>query len=117
MHFKNLLTATNIRQPHYNLAVETAWTQQRGIQHVWTVGCGDNDNTFITFKAIHFHQHLVQCLLTLVVTTTEPGTTLTAHGIDFIDKDDAWSRLFGLLEHVTYPGGTDTDKHFHKVRT
>ena len=42
---------------------------------------------------------------------------MTTDGIDFINEDDAGRMFLGLLEHVTYTRGTDTDEHFHKIRT
>ncbi len=47
----------------------------------------------------------------------ETRATVTAHSIDLIDKDDAGSILFALLEQVAYPRSADTHKHFHEIRT
>ena len=69
MHFQDLLTTANIWQANYNLTVKATWTQQRRVQYVRTVSCGDNDNTFVTFETIHLNQHLVQRLLTFVMST------------------------------------------------
>ena len=89
VHFQDLLTTANIRQADHDLAVETTWTQQSRIQYVGTVGGGDDDDAFIAFKTIHFNQHLVQGLLTFVVTTTQTGATLATDRIDLINEDDA----------------------------
>jgi hypothetical protein len=40
---------------------------------------------------------------------------MAAHGIDFVNKDDAGRILLGLLEHVAYAGGADTDEHFDEI--
>ncbi|MNC32076.1 hypothetical protein D3C75_804180 [compost metagenome] len=117
MHFQDLLATTNVWQTNNNLTVKTAWTQQRRVKNVRTVSCCDNDNTFVTFEAIHLNQHLVQGLLTFIVTTTQARATLAAYGVDFIDKDDARCCLLGLFEHVTHTRCTDTHEHFHEVRT
>ncbi len=117
MHFQNLFTTANIRQTDHNLAVETAWTQQRRVKYVRTVSCRDNDDTFVTFEAVHLNQHLVQRLLTFIVTTTQACATLAAYGVDFIDEDDARCCLLSLLEHVTHTRCTDTHEHFNEVRT
>src|SRR5690606_29390217 len=79
--------------------------------------CRDNDNTFVTFEAVHLNQHLVQRLLTFIVTAAQACATLAAYGVDFIDEDDARCRFLGLFEHVTHTGCTDTNEHFHEVRT
>ena len=117
MNFQDLFTTTNIRQTNDNLTVETARTQQCRVQNVRTVSRGDNDDTFVTFKAVHLNQHLVQGLLTLIVTTAKTGATLAADGIDFIDEDDARRCFLSLFEHVAYTRRADTDEHFYEVRT
>src|SRR5690606_36908183 len=43
--------------------------------------------------------------------------TRFAQGVEFVDKYDARSTLFGLLEHVANAGGSHADKHFDKVGT
>ncbi len=102
MHFQNLFTATDIRQAHHHLAIETAGAQQRGIQYVRAVGSGDYNHAIVTFKTIHFDQQLVKCLLTLVVTTTNASATMATHGIDFVDENNARSLFLRLIEHVAY---------------
>ena len=51
------------------------------------------------------------------MTTTQTGATLATYRINFIDEDDAGGRFLGLFEHVTHPGGTDTDEHLHEIGT
>ncbi|MNM25767.1 hypothetical protein D3C81_362210 [compost metagenome] len=115
MHLQDLFTATHVRQTHHDLTVETAWTQQRRVKHVRTVGRSDDDNAFVAFKAVHLNQHLVQRLFTFIMTATQTGATLTTDGVDFIDEDDARCRFLRLLEHIAHTGSTHTDKHFHEV--
>ena len=69
MDFQDLLTTANIWQADHDLTVKAARTQQRRVQYVRTVGGGDNDNAFVAFETVHLNQHLVQGLLTLIVTT------------------------------------------------
>jgi energy-converting hydrogenase Eha subunit H len=57
----------------------------------------------VGFKAIHFHQQLVQRLLALVVAAAHAGAALTTDSVDFVDEDDAGRLLLGLLEHVAHP--------------
>ena len=65
---------------------------------------------FIAFKTIHLDQHLVQGLLTFIVTTAQTGATLATDRIDFIDEDDAGEASWPVRTcHA--PGGTDTDEH------
>ena len=117
VNFQNLFTTADIRQPHDNLTVETAWTQQRRVKYVRTVGRRDNDNAFVTFEAIHLNQHLVKRLFTFIVTTAKTSATLATDGVDFIDEDNARCRFLGLFEHVTHTRCAHTDEHFNEVRT
>jgi tRNA uridine 5-carboxymethylaminomethyl modification enzyme len=87
MYMQDLLATTDVWQRHDHLTVETARTQQGGIQHIGTVGRGNHDHAYACLETIHLHQQLVQCLFALVVTTTETCTTLSAHGIDFASLD------------------------------
>src|SRR5699024_6538385 len=114
VHLEYLLAAAYIRQRHHHLAVETTRAQQRRIEHIGTVGSGDDDDAFTAFEAVHFHQQLVQGLLAFVMPAAEAGTTLTTDGVDFVNEDDARRLLLGLLEHVAHTGCADTDKHFHE---
>jgi hypothetical protein len=102
MHLENLLATTNVGQRHDDLAVETTRTHQRRIEHVGTVGGGDDDDADAAFEAIHLDQHLVQRLFALVVAAAEAGAALATDGIEFVDEDDAGGVLLGVLEHVAH---------------
>ena len=115
MYFQNLLATTNIRQSNNHLAVKSAWTQQRWVQHVWAVCSCHDDYAIVNFKTIHFYQQLVQGLLALIVSTAQAGTTVATDCIDFIDEDNTGRLLLGLVEHVPHSGRADTNKHFNKV--
>ena len=81
------------------------------------VGSGQNDDTLVGRKAVHFHQKLVQGLLTLVMAAAQAGAALAAHGVDLIDKDDGGGVLFGLVKEIADPGGAHAHIELHKVRT
>ena len=117
MHLQDLLAADHVRIRHDHLAVEAARTQQRGIEHVGTVGGGDQDDAFIGLEAVHLDQQLVQRLLALVIAAAEAGAAMTADRVDFVDEDDAGRVLLGLLEHVAHAAGADADEHFDEVGT
>ena len=117
VHLQDLLTATHIRQPDHDLTVETARAQQRRVKHVWTVGRRDDDDALVAFETVHLNQHLVQGLLTLIVTATQAGATLATDGVDFIDEDDARRGFLRLFEHVAHAGCTHADEHFDEVGT
>src|SRR5690606_22829403 len=117
VHLEDLLATTDVRQPHHHLAVETARTQQRRVEHIGTVGRSDDDDAVVHLEAVHLHQQLVEGLLTLVVTATQTGATVATHGVDLVDEDDAGRMLLGLLEHVAHAAGTHANEHFDEVGT
>jgi hypothetical protein len=115
VNLEDLLAADDIRIRHHNLTVETAGTQQGRVQHVRTVGRGDQDDAFIGLEPIHLDQQLVQRLLALVIAAAEPGAAMTADRIDFVDEDDARRILLRLLEHIAHAARADADEHLDEV--
>jgi hypothetical protein len=111
VHLEDLLAALDVRVRHHDLAVETARTQQRRVQHVRTVGGRNQDDALIGFEAVHLHQQLVERLFALVIAAAKACATVPADGVDFVDEDDARRILLGLLEHVAHAAGADADEH------
>ena len=56
---QDFLPALDIRIADHDLAVKASRTQQRGVEDVAAVGCGDDDDAGVGAKAVHFHQQLV----------------------------------------------------------
>ena len=96
-------------------AVEATGTQQGWVEDVGTVGGGQDDDAFAGLEAVHLGEHLVQRLLTLVVTAAESGAALAADRVDLVDEDDRPAHLAGLLEQVADAAGADADEHLHEV--
>jgi hypothetical protein len=117
VHLEDLLATADVRQRHHDLAVEAARAQQRRIEHVRTVGRGDDDDAGRAFEAVHLDQQLVQRLLALVVAAAEAGAALATDRVDFVDEDDARRVLLGLLEHVAHARSADADEHLDEVGT
>ena len=117
VHLEDLLTTSKVRCANTNLSVKATRTQQGRVKDVWAVSCRDQNHVGLRIEAVHFDQQLVQSLFALVVTATDAGTTVTTNSVDFVDKDDGWCSLLGLVEEVTYTRRTDTDEHFDEVRT
>src|SRR3546814_15697440 len=40
---------------------------------------------------------------------------MTAHGVDFVDEDDARRILLRLFEHVAHAGRADADEHLNEI--
>ena len=114
---QDLLAADDVGARHHDLAVETAWPQQRRIEHVGTVGRGDQDDAFIGLEAVHLDEQLIQRLLALVVAAAKTGATMAADGVDFVDEDDAGRVLLRLIEHVAHAGRAHADEHLDEVGT
>jgi len=117
MDAENFLPALHIRTSHCNLTVKTSRTQDRRVKDIYTVGRCHHDDSLIDTETIHLHKELVKGLLSLIVAAAHTGTTLSGNCIDLIDKDDTRCMAFAFLKKVTHTGSTDTDKHFHEVRT
>ena len=117
VHAQDLFAAANVGTRHHHAAIEAARPQQRRIEHVRTVGSGDQDDAFVRLEAVHLDQQLVQGLLALVVSAAQASATMAAHGVDFVDEDDAGSVLLALLEQVADAAGAHADEHLHEVGT
>ena len=116
VYFQNFLAALHVGGIHLNLAVKSSRAQQRRVQNVGAV-CRRNENHVgLGVKTIHFDKELIQGLFTLIVAAPHAGTTVSTDSVDFIDKDDGRSVLFGLGEKVSNAGGPHTDKHFDEIR-
>ncbi len=100
-----------------NVPIEPPRTEQRGIQYVRPVGCGDKNNSLVGLESIHFHQQLVQRLFPFVIAATEAGAAVTPDGVDFVDKNDARRLLFALNEQIANTRCTDADEHFYEIGT
>ena len=83
---------------HLDAAVETARPKQRGVQHVGAVCGRDEDHTRVRLETIHFHEQLIEGLLSLVVAAAQAGEALSAHGVDLVDEDDARPVRLRLLK-------------------
>ena len=102
---------------HNHLTVKTTRTQQGRVKHIRTVRRGYEDNPFIGFEPVHFHQHLVQGLLAFVIAAAKTRPAMATYRINLVNKDDTRSIFLALFEHIAHPACPDTNKHFHKIRT
>ena len=109
--------AADIGASDDHAAIETAGAQQCGIEHVGTVGGGDQDDAFVGFEAVHFDEELIQRLFAFIVSAAEAGAAMAADGVDFVDEDDAGGVLLALFEQIAHAAGADADEHFDEVRT
>ncbi len=115
MHPQNGLAALDIGIIDGDMTVKAAGAQQRRVKDILAVGGRHDDNAEIGSKAVHFHQQLVQGLLTLIMATAQTGAAVTAHGVDLIDENNAGCALFGLFKQIAHARSTHADEHFYEV--
>ncbi|CAM4039424.1 hypothetical protein NOMA109596_19235 [Nocardioides marinus] len=112
---EDLLAAGQVGGVDLDLAVEAARAQQRGVEHVGTVGGRDEDDPAAYVEAVHLDEQLVEGLLALVVAAAHAGAAVATDGVDLVDEDDRGGVLLGLLEQVADAGGADADEHLDEV--
>ena len=119
MNSKDFLTFVQIRQIYMYLTIEASGTQQSLIQYICTVCCRQQDYTTVCPKTIHLSKQLVKRTFTFIITSSHGGamTTGTSDSINLVYKDDTRSLFLCLTEQVAYTTGTDSHKHFYKIRT
>ena len=88
MHPQHRLAAGQIWRGHRDLPVESARSQQCGIEDVGPVGGGDEDHALALTESIHLDEQLVEGLLALVMAATETGAALAADRVDLVDEDN-----------------------------
>ena len=116
MDTKDLLTSLNIWSADHNLTVKTSRSQNRWIKNIHTVCRRKHNDTFVRTETIHLNKHLVQCLLTLIVTAHLCITALT-NCINLVNENNTWCHLLCLLKQVSDSGCSDTDIHLYKCRS
>jgi hypothetical protein len=116
VHLEDAFAALHVRPVDDDLAVEAARTQQRGIEHVGTVRRGDEDDALVRVEAVHLDEQLIERLLALVVTATEPGAAMAADSVDLVDEDDRRSVALALIEEIAHATRPDTHEHLDEVR-
>src|SRR6266849_1925367 len=56
MHLEDGLAAHDVGVRHHDLAIEPAGPQQCWVEHVGTIGRGDQDDALVRLEAVHLHQ-------------------------------------------------------------
>ena len=101
---------------YHDRPIESAWSEQRRIEDVRTVGGGEHDHPFGTGKAVHLGQDLVQRLFTLIVTAERIRAARPADRVDLIDEDDCRCDLASFCKQFAYAAGADAHDHFDELR-
>ena len=118
MHIEDFAALFEIGQFDVDLAVEPAGTQQRFVQNVGPVGCGQDNDSGVRPESVHLCQQLVQRIFAFVIRrVTDVFASGPSDGVDFIDEDDARCFLLGLAEQVAHARCPDADKHLDEIRS
>mmetsp|Transcript_10069 Transcript_10069/g.37549 ORF Transcript_10069/g.37549 Transcript_10069/m.37549 type:complete len:252 (-) Transcript_10069:1649-2404(-) len=67
---EDFLAPLNIWISHFNLPIETSWTQQSIIQYVLSVGRSEDNDICTRVESIHLYEQLIQSIFTLVISAT-----------------------------------------------
>ena len=117
MYLENLQPASDIGAADMHLPVESSRSENRGVQNVDPVGRRHHDNALVLREPVHLHKKLVERLLSLIMAAAHAGASAAPDCVYLIDEDNAGLILLRFLEQVAHTAGSDTDKHFHEVRT
>ena len=102
MDFQNFFSARHIGSSDCNLSVESSGSHNGRVEDIHTVGCSHDDNALVHTEAVHLDKHLIQGLLSLIVSTAHTGTTTSGNSIYLINKDNTWRILLGLGKEVSH---------------
>ena len=104
------------RQGNDDLAIEAARAEERGIERVGAVCCGQHHDAMGGIEAVHLSQQLVEGLLPLVVAVRGVGAADLADRVDLVDEHDGRRALACLLEEVAHPAGAHAHVELHEAR-
>jgi hypothetical protein len=117
VYAENRFSTIFLRSLDHHLTIESPRSHKSGIENIGSIRSSEDDHGLIAFKSVHFRQDLIQCLLSLVMPSTETRSAGPADGIDFVNEDDARSTLLSLIEKFPDSGCPDTDKEFDEFRS
>jgi hypothetical protein len=117
VHIQDRPPPCYVRPVENDLPVESTRSKKGRVEHIGSVGRGDDDDIRAAVESIHLDQDLVERLLALIVTSAQTCAALPANGIDLIDEDDAWGALLSLIEEIAHAAGADTYEHFDELGT
>ena len=117
MDLQDLPATEKVWLVDHHLPVKPPGAKQCRVENIGPVCRCDQDDPGVAVEAVHLDEHLIERLFAFIVTATHAGTTMATNSIDFIDKHDRRSGLFGLLEQVAHSTGAAADEHFDEVRT
>eukprot|EP00878_Enallax_costatus_P039513 GHUV01045294.1.p1 GENE.GHUV01045294.1~~GHUV01045294.1.p1 ORF type:complete len:198 (+),score=15.36 GHUV01045294.1:958-1551(+) len=97
-------TPTNTLSHTATALIQQAWEYVKenhllpATLHSPPVCCCQHNDSRVSLKSVQLCEQLVDCLLTLVITSTQTRTTLTTNSINLINEDDARGLALGLRQ-------------------
>src|SRR5207248_828966 len=114
---QNFLATFHIRQIDGDLAIETARTQQGGIENIGPVGGGDDNDAFLSIEPVHLHEQSIEGLFALIVAASDAVAAMTTDRVDFVDENNTGRGFLALLKHIADAAGADADNHLDEIGT
>ena len=93
MHSEDLDAILEFGERNDDLAIETPGSEQGGIEDVGPVGGRHHHDALGALEAVHLGEHLVEGLLSFVVSAAEASAAFAADGVDLVDEDDRLPHL------------------------
>ena len=109
MNLKDCLSALQVRKFHLDTPVEASRTEQGGIKHVNTVGCGKKNHALLCLQTVHFDEQGVQGLFTFIVSAADSGEAGASDRIDFINEDQTGNEAALLAARYDRKAATQQD--------
>ena len=116
MDSQDCLAASEIRIADRDLPIESSRTEERWVEDVGPVGCGDDDDPRVRLEAVHFDQQLIERLLAFFVAERTAAAAST-DGVELVDEDDARRVAARILEEAPHAGRAHAGIHLDEVRT
>src|SRR5665213_2897222 len=114
---KNFFSVFPIRKIDGDTTVETAWSKERGVEHIGSVRRRHDDDFLSRLEPVHLDEYLIECLFALVVAAAHPGATHPPDCVYFIDEDDGWRRFFRRQKEVAHTRSANADEHLDEFRS
>lgn len=87
MYVEDLPSSLEIRQVDLDYSIKSTRSNECRVKQVLPVGCSHYNNVAISAKSIHFHQDLIESVISLVMGSVA-AASFSPHCVDLINEDD-----------------------------
>src|SRR4051812_39659809 len=110
MDFQNCLATADIGQIDHDLTIKSSGAEQGRVKDIRPVRGSDDDDAFLSIKAVHLNQQRIKRLLAFVVATAEAMTAAAANRVDFVNENQTGRILARLFKHVADAACANADE-------